>query len=160
MKDIPVPGNYYKVILSGPEVKAIGFMLPNEKTSMPLTDFSCTVDSVESITGLDFFYQLPDNVETTLEGSVDVSMWEWDGFTPLPKPTTEHNTSVQCNGTTGSDNRCKNMTTNENGYCHLHQDQVKERSEAVQCSAINQDGTRCKRMTKSPNGNCWQHGGD
>lgn len=37
--------------------------------------------------------------------------------------TTKKNsaTSIQCIGTTKKGTRCKNMTTNSNGRCHLHQ---------------------------------------
>jgi len=59
------------------------------------------------------------------------------------------------------------MTTNENGYCWQHQDQVKgtktvkptpvKRTIAVQCKGITQSGARCKRETTYLNGYCWQH---
>lgn len=32
--------------------------------------------------------------------------------------------AVQCKGTTKKGARCRNMTTNINGYCHLHQAQA------------------------------------
>lgn len=50
-----------------PELKAIGFILPNESSSLPLSECAVSVDQVEVITGLDFFYLLEDEVEERLE---------------------------------------------------------------------------------------------
>jgi endonuclease G, mitochondrial len=170
-RGLPVPSKYYKVLLdySEPEIKAIGFILPNQKSAADLSTFAYSVDYVESVTGIDFFTQLPDDIETMLEGGFDISQWPFTGFSSSGSLQSS-STSVQCKGNTKAVARCKNMTKNENGYCHLHQNQVygmdkqveksARRSISVQCSAITQKGTRCKRMTKSPNGRCWQHGGD
>ena len=62
---IPVPKYYYKVILKHDQEqsKAIAFLLENKKHSLPLDSFVVSVDSVESITGIDFFPSLPDEIE-------------------------------------------------------------------------------------------------
>ncbi len=72
-----VPKHYYKVILDykEPEVKAIGFILPNEKNSLPLSSFAVSVDQVEQTTGIDFSHLLPDDVEESLESTVTLSLW-------------------------------------------------------------------------------------
>jgi|GEM_PF-256274 len=74
---IAVPGLYYKVLLdiTEPELKAIGFVLPNESSSLPLQAFAVTVDSVESLTGIDFYPQLPDELENWLESHIDIRLW-------------------------------------------------------------------------------------
>ena len=76
---ITVPGYFYKVILdyTGPEIKGIGFILPNEGSQQPLQHFAVTIDSVEKFTGSDFFYQLPEDQERIIESTVDVSKWSW-----------------------------------------------------------------------------------
>ena len=40
-----------------------------------------SVDDVEAITGLDFFYQLPDDEEELIESSVDISKWNLKPYT-------------------------------------------------------------------------------
>lgn len=74
---IPIPKAFYKVILdyTQPEVKAIGFVIPNQGSSLPLTSFALSIDSIEKITNLDFFEKLPDVIENHIEQSVCVGCW-------------------------------------------------------------------------------------
>ncbi|KAA6339104.1 Nuclease [termite gut metagenome] len=74
---VVVPQGFFKVILS-PYVsppQAIGFIFKNEPDLKPLQTFVVTVDSVEAITAMDFFSQLPDEMETTVESQVDAAYW-------------------------------------------------------------------------------------
>jgi len=83
INEVAVPEYYYKVILdySGDETKAIGFILPNEKSSEPLQNYAVTIDKVESFTGIDFYPALPDDIEESLESAVDTSLWSFKQFT-------------------------------------------------------------------------------
>ena len=77
---VGVPKTFYKVICMrvGNEYKAIGFLLDNKdygKTS--LQSLGIPVDSVEKVTGIDFFPFLPDAVEKKMEASVDRSAWSF-----------------------------------------------------------------------------------
>ncbi len=74
---VSVPTYYYKVILDYtlPEIKAIGFIMPNAGSSEPLQSYTVTVDSVEKFTGIDFFYRLPDDQEKIIESIIDVGAW-------------------------------------------------------------------------------------
>ena len=80
--EVSIPQSYFKVVLDylEPEKKAIGFVLPNEGSDKNLRTFATTVDEVELITGIDFFPLLPDEEETHLESSVDVSSWNFTQF--------------------------------------------------------------------------------
>lgn len=84
---VSVPNQYYKVILDyeEPELKAIGFVLPNEGSSKSLEKFATTVDEVEELTGLDFFHRLDDDEEALLEGSYDSSLWDFSTFSASAK---------------------------------------------------------------------------
>jgi len=77
---INVPKMYYKVLLDYSEKnpKAIGFLIPNAASDEPLENFAKTVDEVESLTGLDFFPDLPNNIENKLESSFDMKQWNTD----------------------------------------------------------------------------------
>ena len=77
---VTVPRNYYKVILdvTEPEYKGIGFIIPNEISDEHLTEYAMTIDDVEERTGIDFFPRLlSDDLETELEGFVDVRRWKF-----------------------------------------------------------------------------------
>ncbi|MEI6132924.1 MAG: DNA/RNA non-specific endonuclease [Bacillota bacterium] len=171
---ITVPALFYKVILdyTEPDIKGIAFIMPNEGSQEPLQHYVVTIDSVERVTGTDFFYQLPDEQEKIIERAVDLSKWSWTATKAQSKK--DGSGSVQCKGETKAGKQCKNKTTNPNGYCYLHQsqeggvqtqdNQIKRASikltTSVQCSATTKKGKQCSRMTYSPNGKCWQHGGD
>jgi len=78
---VSVPDKYYKVILDykEPVLKGIGFILPNKGLSEPLENFTVSIDIVENITGIDFFYKLPDEIEEELESLIDFSKWDFSG---------------------------------------------------------------------------------
>ncbi len=77
VNNVAVPKHYYKVVLDylEPELKAIGFILPNIKGTYPLSQYAVTVDEVEKITDIDFFYILSDDVEEMLESELNLSLW-------------------------------------------------------------------------------------
>ncbi|HIA11421.1 MAG TPA: DNA/RNA non-specific endonuclease [Flavobacteriales bacterium] len=172
---VSVPGYYYKVILdyTPPEVKAIALVLPNEKGAKTLSEYVVSIDFVESLTGIDFYPQLPDDEEQKLEASKDYSKWSF-----VPTGTRSHkgadvrgsgaanSIAQQCKGTASSTGvRCKSTTKNSSGYCHNHVGQAGNNATAqpangsasVRCAGITQAGKRCKRMTTSSNGRCYQH---
>lgn len=74
---VSVPKYYYKVVLdySWPEIKGIGFILPNEKSEDRLQNYAVSIDSVEKVTGINFFYKLPDDQEKYIESIFDVGAW-------------------------------------------------------------------------------------
>jgi len=76
---VSVPKYFYKVVLkySKGDVKGIGFIIPNTGSSEPLQDFVCTIDSVEVLTGIDFYPLLPDDEEKAIEGKVCLGCWDW-----------------------------------------------------------------------------------
>lgn len=76
---VTVPESFFKVILDfdEPELKAIGFIIPNTTTDRPLSEFAMPVSRVESITGNDFYGQLieSDSLEEKLESEIDLNLW-------------------------------------------------------------------------------------
>ena len=74
---VSVPKLYYKVILDyvRPEIKAIGFVMPNKPSKAGVMEYAVTVDSVEALTGIDFFPALPDSVEKAVEKAADRERW-------------------------------------------------------------------------------------
>lgn len=80
--EVSIPKQYYKVILdyTEPEQKAIGFLVPNEGSRARLERFATSIDHIESVSGIDFFPQLPDEAEKTLEQSYDFTLWASEEF--------------------------------------------------------------------------------
>ena len=75
---VTVPDLYYKVIYdTTPPEKMIAFVLPNEKSFADLRSFAVPVDRVEELTGLDFFRDLPEPLQRTLESSISPDSWDW-----------------------------------------------------------------------------------
>ena len=77
-----VPQRYYKVVLdyTDPDIKAIGFVIPNESTTGDIKSYVKTVDEVEELTGLDFFPLLPDDVEEIVESTVNIGKWSFKQY--------------------------------------------------------------------------------
>lgn len=119
---VAVPNYYYKVILDyrNPEIKAIGFILPNASSSAPLQDFAVSIDKVEQLTGINFFHLLPDKEEDKLEASTCSSCWTWKSAVKKYSTSSSSSPSSQCTGITQAGNRCKRMTKNPNGKCFQH----------------------------------------
>lgn len=74
---VRIPSGFYKVILSpfGEKVKAIGFLFKNEGSLNALHQFAVSVDSVQKVTGIDFFHHLPDPIEQRVETTLVLSDW-------------------------------------------------------------------------------------
>lgn len=75
---VRVPSAFYKVIIAPylAEPRGIGFIYPNESAPGNMKNYSMTIDEVEEITGIDFFFNLPDDMEQKIESTA--SFKEWD----------------------------------------------------------------------------------
>ncbi len=78
---ISVPDAFYKVIFdfSGPEVKGIAFVMDNKRLTGAVSEYAVSIDSVEQLTGLDLFYNLPDDTESFIESNINLKDWLWNG---------------------------------------------------------------------------------
>ena len=60
----------------GETYKAIGFWMDQSTTAKPaLSECARTIDELEELTGLDFFHNLPDNLENAVEAKYAISAW-------------------------------------------------------------------------------------
>ena len=67
----------YKVILDfTPPMKMIGFIVPNQTSKRRIYSFAVSVDKVEQATSYDFFSQLDDDFENSLEANIDIFTWK------------------------------------------------------------------------------------
>jgi endonuclease G, mitochondrial len=75
---IGAPTYFYKTILyynPPKQAKAIAFIMKNEGSTKPLSFFAVSVDELEKRTNIDFFYQLPDDVENKVEAKSEFNIW-------------------------------------------------------------------------------------
>ena len=72
---VSVPDYFYKIIFDTYECKMIGFVMPNKKITLELESYVKTIDEIEKLTGIDFFYNLEDHIEDELESSVNIDSW-------------------------------------------------------------------------------------
>ncbi len=78
---VGVPLYFYKAIIDidDPERKSIAFLIPNKMSTRPLLDYVITVDSLENLTGIDFFKDLlADSEEEAIESKANISKWKLD----------------------------------------------------------------------------------
>lgn len=75
---ITVPDAFFKCIYAVNKGKpqAIGFIMQNNETKQNMNASAMTVDKVEEITGMDFFPNLPDKVETEVESRHSIKIWQ------------------------------------------------------------------------------------
>lgn len=74
---VSIPKQFYKIVLDveGPAHKAIGFVMPNETCPYPVSGYLTSIDSIEKLTGLDFFSSLNDQEEAVLEAMNTMDGW-------------------------------------------------------------------------------------
>lgn len=72
-----VPRQFFKVIISpyANPARGIGFIMPNGKVPGGMQACAVPIDSVESLTGHDFFASLPDDIEADVESQCDFHYW-------------------------------------------------------------------------------------
>ena len=72
---VTIPELYYKVSLDLTNKRAIAFVMPNKECEYPVMKYACSIDSVERLTGIDFFSSLPDEEENKIESEIDINKW-------------------------------------------------------------------------------------
>ncbi|WP_298238474.1 DNA/RNA non-specific endonuclease [uncultured Algibacter sp.] len=74
---VSVPNQFYKIVLdnNSGKVKMIGFLMPHQDSKKPISEFVVPVDYIEKLTGIDFFPNLENTLENTLEASSNYKAW-------------------------------------------------------------------------------------
>lgn len=127
---VAVPEYFYKVVLdyTGDERKAIGFILPNEKSTKPLSEYAVSVDTVEEFTGIDFYPLLEDSIENEIESNFNITLWPLKQYKfDTPDVSIEENKKYQVTKTkvkywinsssmTRHNSSCRYYNNTKNGY--------------------------------------------
>lgn len=79
-EQVAVPNQFYKILIDNNpgKTKMIAFLMPHENSSLPLYEFVVSVDSIETLTGIDFFPELEDALENELEASSSYKEWSFN----------------------------------------------------------------------------------
>lgn len=79
-EQVAVPNQFYKIILDNDQgnIKMIAFLMPHEASYKPLYKFVVSVDSIEALTGIDFFPQIEDSLGNKLEAASDYKDWSFN----------------------------------------------------------------------------------
>ncbi|MDR0429282.1 MAG: DNA/RNA non-specific endonuclease [Tannerellaceae bacterium] len=75
---VGIPNMFYKVVCShtGGEYRSIGFLVENRNyADRSLEDVAVPVDSIESVTGIDFFPSFPEEIQSKMESSINRKHW-------------------------------------------------------------------------------------
>ena len=130
---IAVPEKYYKIIFREKTGQSdmIAFLLANKKSEAPLSSFVVSVDQIEKLTKLDFFPQLPDNIENKLESKRGIQNWSFESYKGkslflVKSKIPTHKTKVypgQCCGKTKSGSQCKRKASPGSRHCWQHKKQ-------------------------------------
>ena len=76
--DVTIPGYYYKALLRFEEngtPRLLGFLMPQIGTVGRIEEYAVPINTIETLTGLDLFPDLPDNRENYWESQRPISKW-------------------------------------------------------------------------------------
>ena len=78
-EDVSVPNQFYKVILdnTNAKIKMLAFLMDHKDSGLSLYKFVVSVDTIETLTGIDFFPELEDSIENKLEASSSYKSWSF-----------------------------------------------------------------------------------
>lgn len=98
---LPIPKRFFKIAIDLQYKRAIGFIMPNAVITQPLPSYALSIDSIEVITGLNFFNKIPPALQDSLERLNDTKDWFPEksnaGVEPLSQtslPKNHFNTTV------------------------------------------------------------------
>lgn len=62
-----IPGWYYKLVVDRKNQTAVAFLMPNKLCEYPAESYAVSIDSIEALTGINFFHALPADEQARLE---------------------------------------------------------------------------------------------
>ena len=74
--NMSIPDYFFKIAIDLKNMLGVGFLVPHEKLTSPIESYMVPIDSIESLTGYDFNFQLTDSIENKLEKEMEVKSWQ------------------------------------------------------------------------------------
>lgn len=75
---VAVPKLFYRIFYDPQTREAIAFLMPNKKILAPLETFTVSIDSIETLTGIDFFNDFESLFQKELEGNIRAENWNFE----------------------------------------------------------------------------------
>lgn len=88
LNQLRIPQLHYKIIvdLSQDKPRGMAFLMPNNKCEGRLSNYVVSIDSIEQLTGLDFFPSIDKILELQIESKSDFNNWMTQGNTNDVEP--------------------------------------------------------------------------
>lgn len=75
---VAIPEMFFKVVYDKKNNRGIGFLMKNQRNNEPWYAYGVSIDSIQKITGIDFFPSLEDGAEKSIESESDTKPWRSD----------------------------------------------------------------------------------
>ncbi|MDD4235646.1 MAG: DNA/RNA non-specific endonuclease [Bacteroidales bacterium] len=85
---VSIPEQYYKVIMDFEAKRGMAFLVPHKNLIYPPEYYAITIDSLEEITGINFFHTLSNEDESKIEAKINIEAW-------LPKSSKNDKTPIK-----------------------------------------------------------------
>lgn len=72
---IPIPEQFFKIVIDPQRQKGIAFLMPNAAINSPLKTYATSIDKIEALTGFNFFNKLPAAEQERMESMTDATEW-------------------------------------------------------------------------------------
>lgn len=72
---LPIPEYHYKIAVDYEKKMGIAFLVPQTNLTYPIDSYAVSIDSIEKITGINFFESMTGENEKMIESSFDFSKW-------------------------------------------------------------------------------------
>lgn len=78
-EDVDVPNEFYKIVFrkDGDSIKSLAFVFPNTDSQKRLEAFLVSIDEIEVLTGIDFFFKKSENWQNEAESTDSSRGWEF-----------------------------------------------------------------------------------
>lgn len=85
---LPIPELHYKIAVDFERQMGVGFLVPQENLIYPISWYAVSIDSIENLTGINFFANLTPEQEKKIESTFDLSKWYPEDKDYEPRPLT------------------------------------------------------------------------
>lgn len=72
---LPIPEYHYKIAVDYEKKMGIAFLVPQMNLTYPIDSYAVSIDSIEKITGINYFASLTSEDEKKIESTFDFSKW-------------------------------------------------------------------------------------
>ena len=75
VNNISIPEQYFKLAMDYEAKRGIAFLVPHKAFEYPVESYAISIDSLEKITGINFYSKLNATDESKIESEIDIALW-------------------------------------------------------------------------------------